>query len=103
MNIEFANACYTGGEIYTYYGRVDGKYFLSDDDGSGIYLDTFPVIDNDETFTPEWQEKHSISEINNFKEFQIVVLDWILTFEPKGNYQREELKHRINNLIEGKE
>ena len=99
MNIEYANAEYTGGGVYVFYGKVDGKYFLTNED-FGMILNTYPDISNDQTFDVEWQNRHIVKEIieGEIDEFNLKVIDWIVANSPTGNYDMYELKHIRNSL-----
>lgn len=98
MNIDFATAEYTGGGVYLYYGKVDGTYFLSDEN-SGMYLDVRPNLSRDDTFTLDWQQEHSLGHIMDIDAFNIEILDWIISHKPEGNYDPHELKLNRDTLL----
>ena len=108
MNIEWANANYTGGGLYTYIGKLkNGNYFMAaddwnDKDESFVYeVDSEVVFDEFEEGDPapwaiEWMYEHVIKRHSTeaFKE----ILEWIITNEPDGNYDTEELNRRLRRL-----
>lgn len=63
MLIKSVNAIYTGGNIWLFVGEVDDCYFLTDDYGNTLFLDLSPENDLDTALEIEWQEKHTIKEL----------------------------------------
>ena len=56
--IKSANAVYTGGGIWVFYGELeDGNFFLTDNDGYVALVDSDPS-DFDESLYYDWQEEH---------------------------------------------
>jgi len=109
MEFERANAAYTGGGVYVYYGRLtDGRYFLADDDGEMILTGTDPESCWGGVFYWEWQEEHGLpvtkEQDDMAEEGQVwwtlstadwnAMLDWIITNRPEGNYSVAELEAR---------
>ena len=109
MKFERANACYTGGNIYVYYGKLeDGRYFLADDDGEMMLTETDPETCFDDVFYWEWQTEHGIQVTKDQDDMaepgQVwwtlkaadwnAMLDWIITNKPDGNYSVSELEAR---------
>lgn len=80
MEIKTAWAVYTGGNIWLFYGSLeDGNFFLTDDNGCTLIINTDPS-DLDESTFPDWQEEHLVRELENNERMQFcnVLLDWIL-------------------------
>lgn len=76
-----ANAMYTGGNIWVFYGKLlDGNYFITDDNGWTQVLNANPDEDLDEAFFYEWQQEHLVRELEGEKrtEFLSQMLDWLL-------------------------
>ena len=109
MKIRKANAEYTGGGIYVYWGQLeDGKYFLADDDGEMMLTETDPESCWEDVWYWEWQCEHGIQvtkEQDDTAELGQVwwtptaaewnkMLDWILAHKPDGNYDDAELESR---------
>lgn len=68
MKIAKANAVYTGGNIWLFYGELDdGTYFLTDDNGCTQILSEDPS-DFDESLYWEWQQAHLIRDLEDEKE-----------------------------------
>lgn len=64
MKIKEANAVYTGGNIWLFYGQLeDGNYFLTDDNGCTQILNANPGDDFEEACYYEWQQKHLVGEL----------------------------------------
>ena len=63
FEIKNVNAVYTGGNIWLFYGQLeDGNYFLTDDFGATLILDTNPS-NLDESTYQEWQDEHLVREL----------------------------------------
>ena len=105
MNIEWANADYTGGGFYAYIGKLkNGNYFMAADDwndknvcyvyevDSEVVFDTF-TEDDPAPWSNEWMDMHTVT-IHNTNAFK-QILKWIITNEPDGNYWIEELEERL--------
>ena len=61
--IKEANAVYTGGNIWLFYGKLDDNtYFLTDDNGWTQILNADPS-DLEESTYEDWQLQHLIREI----------------------------------------
>ena len=59
-----AEAVYTGGNIWVFYGEAsDGNWFLTDDYGYTLILNINPDTDWDECFYEDWQKEHLIKEL----------------------------------------
>ena len=106
-NIKWANANYTGGGLYAYIGKLkNGNYFMAADDwnedesfvyevDSEVVFDTFE--DGDPApWTNEWMDEHLV-KVHGTKSFK-EILEWIITYEPDGNYDTEELNRRLRRL-----
>ena len=58
-----ANAVYTGGNIWLFYGQLKTEeYFLTDDYGDTLILNESPA-NFDESLYTDWQEAHKIKEL----------------------------------------
>ena len=103
MKITYANAEYSGGGIYIYYGTLeDGNYFLTDDDSIDYVqlLDTDPSKVFEESLYEEWQSTHRYGDYSGqkAKDFLKDVLSWICDSRPSGNYNVTELESRLAKL-----
>ena len=92
-----ANAQYTGGNIYIYYGRLsDGNFFRTCDE-----CDFIEIVNSDasveEADYSEFYEKHRVETLINdeYKMFWNSMLNKIIEEKPSGNYSAEELKRRF--------
>lgn len=97
MRIRSANAEYTGGGCYLYTGRLwDGMYFMAASEwwGSVLILNADPTEDLDQSGYPEWQEKHTVTElVGEFADnFLYKAMEWILFHKPDGNYSVEDIE-----------
>ena len=63
LKFKHVTAVYTGGNIWLFYGEVNGAYFLCDDDGCVQILTESPE-DFDESLFWEWQKAHMIAELD---------------------------------------
>ena len=92
-----ANAEYTGGGIYLYYGKFsNGNYLLGDSEWDCIYeCDADPNCE--ESGYDEWCNKHCIREFvgKQYKKYLKEWLKWIQKHEPKGNYDIGDLERYI--------
>lgn len=97
--ITFANACYTGGGIYIYYGNLsDGTFFRTWTDGECIEIvDKSADIDNEEADYEEFYEEHRIASLvgKEFCEFWNEMLRFIIQEQPNGNYWVSDLEEEI--------
>ena len=94
--IKVANAVYTGGGIWLFYGELKNrKYFLTDDNGYTYLLDEDPS-NLDESSTYEWQEEHIIKEVTNKEDqkyFCGKLLDWLYAHpENRGGMTETEME-----------
>ena len=95
--IKNATAIYTGGNIYIYYGQLeDGNYFRACDD-----WDFIEICNSDTSVEAadyyEFYEEHSLGVLakEDYEVFWNEMLLWIIHNAPEGNYQADELEHRI--------
>lgn len=100
--IKTATACYTGGDIYIYYGQLEnGLYWRAADTWDIIW-----ICDQDtgteEASWYEFYEQHTIEEITSpskFKAFWNAMLRHILEKKPTHdewcNYSDDELTSRM--------
>ena len=95
MNIVKANATYTGGGFYAYIAELEnGNYFVGADDWDGGCEVDAPIdFDDDNKWSGEWFDLHTVKEYDNGKPV-IEVIDWIVANKPNGNYQASELLER---------
>lgn len=96
FNIVYANACYSGGGIYIYIGKLDnGTFFIASDEGDLTIMDTEPTFDYDMDYfndhVVEYVDSDTVEFSQNFK----AILNWILTNKPEGNYSSSEIYSRI--------
>ena len=97
-DIAYANADYTGGGCYVFYGRINGYYFFSTED-FGLILDEFPDISDEKAFDPEWQEKHTLREVSeDLNKFNSAAIEWIISHKPNGNYLSSELETILRKI-----
>ena len=96
--IKSATACYTGGGIYIYWGRLEsGHYFRAVDDWELIFIcDDDTSIENDDANYDEFYEAHTIEELrgDDFVGFWNTMLDHIISNDKSGNYCANELRTR---------
>jgi hypothetical protein len=98
--IKNANACYTGGGIYIYYGELEnGLFFRACDDWESIEICNADTSTEEADFY-EFYENHTIESIggNDYISFWNNMLLWIIHNAPKGNYNASELENRIINI-----
>ncbi len=99
--IKTATACYTGGNIYIYYGQLEsGLYFRTFDDWDAVY-----ICDSDteaeKADHSEFYEVHTVEEItgDDFVIFWNTMLRHIIekkaTHGKWSNYDRYDLERRI--------
>ena len=96
----YANACYTGGGIYVYFGRLKGGNYALAADG----VEAIRILREDPEKCPEdyayqeWQDERLVRDINaDAPEFVVLwngMIDWILDNRPEGNYSVMELERR---------
>ena len=93
--ISYANAEYTGGGIYVFYGQlVGGKYFLASDYETAMYItDTDPVPVWDDVWYMEWLDANC-EEVEMTEEFWNSMTRWIVEHRPEGNYCAAEIDGR---------
>lgn len=97
--ITFANACYTGGGIYIYYGNLsDGTFFRTWTDCECIEIVSENAsIENDEADYQEFYDEYRIASLigKEFCEFWNEMLKFIIEEQPKGNYLVSDLEKEI--------
>ena len=77
--IKTAQAVYTGGNIWLFYGSLqNGNYFLTDDNGWTLILNADPSNLDESTYC-EWQDAHIIDELQHEERIKFCdqLLDWI--------------------------
>ena len=65
MEIKYANAEFTGGNIYVYTGQfTDGTWFIAGDliANNVMVMDADPEANWEDAWYPDWQEEHLIRE-----------------------------------------
>ena len=99
--IKTATACYTGGNIYIYYGQLEsGLYFRTFDDSDTIYICDSDTEAEEAEYT-EFYEAHTVEELtgDNFRTFWNTMLSHILDERAAhgrwSNYSNDDLKNRI--------
>ena len=103
MKIKTANAVYTGGNIWLFYGKVaDGVFFLTDDYGCTILLNESPE-NFDVSLYAEWQEEHKIRELFGSErvDFCNSLLSWLekkATKRQRGGITNEEIDYYRNYM-----
>ena len=101
--ITFANACYTGGGVYIYYGNLsDGTFFRTYTDCGFIEIvDVNASVENDEADYVEFYEKHRIGTLINreYSSFFNEILRFIIECQPKGNYLVSDLEKEFVPLF----
>lgn len=97
--IKTATACYTGGNLYIYYGELEnGLYFRAYDDWDFIEICNADTSVEDADYY-EFYEQHSVQTIagDDYKEFWNNMLLWILHNKPDGNYSKYDLERRMED------
>ena len=99
--IRTATACYTGGNIYIYYGQLEsGLYFRTFDDSETIYI-CDSNTEAEEADYSEFYDSHTVEELtgDDFTEFWNTMLSHILNKgEALGewsNYDPDDIKSRL--------
>lgn len=97
MEIKTANAQYTGGGIYIYYGLLtNGNYFRACDEWECIEIvDADPSVEDADYC--DWYDHHRITQLieDEYKSFWNLMLEWIIQNQPFGNYATNELENRL--------
>lgn len=96
--IKTAQAVYTGGGVWLFFGELEnGNYFLTDDNGCTLILDETPE-NLDESLEVEWQETHTIEDIGIKKSFVKKLMDYM---EENGRqYGFYETDHYRKYMVE---
>jgi hypothetical protein len=99
--IQTATACYTGGGIYIYYGRLEnGLYFQAGDEWETIYI-CDAETGTEEAQYIEFYDRHTVEELTgeSFKTFWNQMLLHIINGGPshdgRRNYLKGDLEERI--------
>lgn len=94
MKVKTANACYTGGSIYVFYGELEnGNYFMFD--SFYEFIEVFDTeIDLEESFYSEWMDEHRVTTLTGEEAFKLceAALNWIISNRPDGNYSVEDIE-----------
>jgi len=105
--VKSANACYTGGGIYMYYGKLNnGNHFLcwTDWEEYVLELDADPGTDEniEEAGYEDWQQAHTVRELPVMESYKTLLsaLKWIVKNEPVGNYSVSDMERDITDLKE---
>lgn len=97
--IKKAEAVYTGGNIWCFYGELtDGNYFLTDDNGYTTIVDADPGLDYDAACYYEWQEEHMVKELTDKKE--LAEFDKELIRYLRNHYEEHSMAHVEINAYE---
>ena len=99
--IKSATACYTGGGIYSYYGKLESGYFWKTfDEWESVIICTQDTSTEESDFL-EWQERYTVEELtgDDFKAFWNAMIAHILkggkAYGIWSNYQATDLERRI--------
>ena len=96
FKITTANACYSGGGIYIYWGRLsNGNWFVADDscDFADI-VNEDPSANDFDNLTYEWFEEHLVETKSKVHVKEIIKA--VIKEQPQGNYLTEELNERLS-------
>lgn len=97
FEIKNANACYTGGGIYIYYGQLENElYFRACDDWEVISICDADTS-TEEADYQEFYEEHELANLifKGYRDFWNAMLNKIIEDRPSGNYQPSELQRRL--------
>lgn len=100
--IKRANAVYTGGGIYIYYGELtNGLYFRTGDEDLYISICDSDTSVDDADYA-EFYEEHEIDNIQgyDFEYFFNNMLKWIINNTPDGDYIEDDLEERMFGHID---
>lgn len=99
--IKTATACYTGGGLYIYYGRLEsGLYFRTWDECEAVYICDADTSTEEAEYS-EFYEQHTAEELagEEYKAFFNKMLSHVLNggraFDKWSNYQKSDLQARI--------
>lgn len=95
--IKTATACYTGGNIYIYYGQLEnGLFFRTFDDSEAVYICNSDT-ESEEADHSEFYEAHTVEELTGekFRAFWNAMLTHILN---KGKVHGEWLNYSPDDL-----
>ena len=99
--IKTANACYTGGGLYIYYGQLEnGLYFQAYDEWETIYICDTETGTEEAQYT-EFYEQHTVEELEGeaFKAFWNQIIGHIISggplYDDQHNYLKSDLLERI--------
>lgn len=97
--IAWATACYTGSNIYIYWGQLkNGDHFRAADDWELIWIcDEDTSLDNEEADYQDFYDEHTLEELygDEFTAFWNAMLNHIIDSNEKGNYCISELRARL--------
>lgn len=95
--IKNATACYTGGNIYIYYGELENDlWFYSCDDWNCVIVCDADTSTEDAEYS-DFFEEHEVECLTEESDF-CEVLQWIIDNEPDGNYQKSEIESRLEEM-----
>ena len=98
-----AEAIYTGGNIWIFYGELaDGNYFLCDDNGWARFLSEDPRIDFEESCYEDWQEERLVRDLEGRERelFCWEMIDWLKAHpEDRGGMTELEMESYRTYLI----
>jgi hypothetical protein len=63
VKITDLDGVYSGGGVWTFFGKADGTDFMTFDEGWTLLLDTSGLSDIENAFDPDWQDKHTVKEL----------------------------------------
>lgn len=99
FNVTYANACYSGGGIYIYIGKLkNDMFFIASDENDLSIMDKEPTFDYDMDFFNAHVVEYIDSDTIEFTQGFKAILNWILENNPEGNYSRTDLKNRLSKF-----
>lgn len=104
-NFKSINASYTGGGVWLFYGELnDETYFLMDDYGGVLILDSDPSDLNESVYV-EWQMKYEIKELYKLErqDFCLKVLKLLMKNDPccnRNGIADNEIEYYKNYMME---
>lgn len=103
MRVIYANATYTGGNIYQYTGALDnGNYFQTWTDYEDYVqeLNADPYENWDDNDDEQWQNEHMVAEHYGSEATEILkaAMLYIIANIPVGNYSLGEIQDALDSL-----
>lgn len=101
--IIFANAEYTGGNIYRYTAKLDnGNFMVGNSEWDCIYIVDSDPNATEDSWYGEWFDTHTVSILEDKDYYKNIVklLRWILDNKPDGNYSDHEIDWLLNEELD---